>query len=93
MTERATDPQVAWYASNDPTAKWNKAWHLPADIVLLAREVQASRKLAADLLAVHHQGTLRVVGDGDAGCGGCGYPHPCPTVRLIEASKCTEVAP
>ena len=49
--------------------------------VMLAREVQAARKLRADLLALH------VGGHGEPGmyCKSCGFQHPCPTVRLLEA--------
>lgn len=88
MTERATDPQVAWYASNDPTVEWNKAWNVHGDVVLLAREVQASRKLAADLLALHHQ-HAPVAHFSYPYCRACQHPYPCPTVQLIEASGCS----
>ena len=54
----------------------------------LQAEVQASRKLVADLLALHHQ-HAPVAHFIYPYCRACQHPYPCPTVQLIEASGCS----
>lgn len=54
---------------------------------LLAREVQASRKLVADLRAWHH----RFMANNEPGqpvpwCAGCNQPWPCPDIRKIDGA-------
>ena len=46
-------------------------------LILLAREVQASRKLIADLRENHE-----ALASGD--CWRCKVPHPCPTIRMMD---------
>jgi len=52
-------------------------------LISLATEVQASRKLVADLLAMH----VRRAGSDYAYCPACDSRYPCATVRLIEADR------
>lgn len=51
----------------------------------LSIEVQASRKLVADLLALHHQ-HAPIAHFSYPYCRACQHPYPCSTVRLIEAA-------
>lgn len=75
MGDRLTDEQVANITrrrfTNDPMGNF---------AVALAREAQASRKLVAELLAMHrnHDGQVAL-----SWCDHDGYEFPCPTVRLI----------
>jgi hypothetical protein len=85
---RVTDHELHVWAADrwyNPATQENA----PTVTALLAQEVQASRKLVADLLALHDQGALYVI-DGNGlpvhGCEGCGAPHPCRTRRMIEAA-------
>ena len=79
MSDRLTDEQVQGLAGVDASrASW-----LAREIGPLAREVQASRKLIADLRARHHQRKGR---DFDW-CNECQIgAFPCPTIRLIEGA-------
>lgn len=71
VRKRLPDEEVAHLAGD---VRW-----MPPDIVSLGREVQASRKVIADLRALHTPED-----EFDPYCLSCGYEHPCPTVRLIE---------
>lgn len=53
--------------------------------VVLAREVQASRKLIAR--ALHAAGEPPTPGFVLTFCDGCEDPWPCPTIQLIDAAE------
>ena len=80
--DRLTDEQVAYLLSRTQTP-WN------ATEEMLAREVQAHRKLVADLLALHAPIEPPTPPFTMTWCKapGCEAPWPCPTVRLIEADR------
>ena len=91
MTERLSNYELDVWTSDrwyNPATQENA----PTVTALLAREVQASRKLVADLLALHRQ-HAPVAHFGFPYCRACQHPYPCPTVQLIEASGCSAVTP
>lgn len=74
MIDRLTDEQVQGIID----------WPVPLGRMsapVLALEVQASRKLIADLRALHHPDRW------GKSCIGCGHDYPCPTIRLIDAAE------
>ena len=75
MTERLSDDRVRTYVmwGTDPDDDVDR------HVASLAREVQAARKLVADLLALHGERPHM------PSCCHCGHGYPCPTVRLLEA--------
>ena len=80
MTERLSDERVRTYVTwgTDPDDDMDR------HVASLAREVQASRKLRADLLALHHP-EPDPDQDNAPFCDACDHPAPCPTVRLLES--------
>ena len=83
MTERLSDERVAVTRAYYHTAERDAD-----EVVAICDEVQASRKLVADLLALHRQ-HAPVAHFGFPYCRACQHPYPCPTVQLIEASGCS----
>ena len=75
MSERLSDTYVAEWARYPYSG--NTLLH---DRHELAQEVQASRKLIADLLALHPDNPIHK-------CFRCRTPWPCPTVRLIQEAR------
>jgi len=74
-----TDARLADIACRDRGSLW-----MPI-AARLAREVQASRKLIADLRALHVANPDPDQADAMF-CDACDHPAPCPTLRLIEAA-------
>lgn len=79
-TERLSDERVARaIALAEPgEAEWHEANVMAA----LAREVQASRKLVADLRAEH--ACLPDELPSQSWCKQDGFSWPCPTIRMID---------
>lgn len=77
VRKRLPDEEVAHLAGD---VRW-----MPPDIVSLGREVQASRKLIADLRALHTPTFYRNGKTYSANvCRHDGHWFPCPDIRLIE---------
>lgn len=79
MSERLSDTYVAEWARYQ-----HRGTTLLHDRHELAQEVQASRKLIADLLALHER---QLGGGAGPYCLECECGWPCPTVRLIDEAR------
>lgn len=85
MSDRLSNRHIDLYVRPEGGSAWIDGSYVISSgdntaLILLAREAQASRKVFADLRENHE-----ALANGD--CWRCKVPHPCPTIRLIDAAE------